>query len=57
MAQGIGLLCSFLRIGDGKRRLHVYARGCLVDHKVDFACYLGSCSVDYRVCGDHSHVY
>ena len=44
-------------IGDGKRRLYVYALGCLVDHKVDFACYLGSDSVDHGVCGDHSHIY
>ena len=57
MAQRIGLLLSLSWVGDGKRRLHVYALGCLVDHKVDFACYLGSGSVDYGVCGDHSHVY
>ena len=52
VAQRVGLLLPLLGIGDGKRRLYVYAFGCLVDHKIDFACYLGSSSVYHGVCGD-----
>ena len=57
MAKRICLLFSLCRIWDGKRRLDVDAFVCLVDYKVDFARHLGSGSVDYRVCGDHAHIY
>ena len=57
MAKGAGLLRAFFCVGDGKRRLHVYALRCLVDHKVDFACYLGSSPVDCRIGGDHPDVH
>lgn len=57
IAKGAGLLRAFFCVRDGERRLHVYALGCLVDHKVDFACYLGSNPVDCRIGGDHPNVH